>query len=169
MDYTMLAKEVLSLYPVSHPEIEFISHNENITYKITDRSRNKCYLLRIHNPSTGGLFGIQHTFEGIKSEIEFLYELNGDNVLKVQKPIVNCHGEYISEHNFEEFGSSYYSTILEWIDGSTLTLKEDNIDEIVFALGENLALFHQRSRQFKPGKDFTRPIYDMDRINFVIE
>ena len=169
MDYNILAKKVLSLYPISNPEIEFIRHNENVTFKITDKLCNKHYLLRIHKPATEGLFGIQHTFDGIKSEIKLLQQLNSNNQLKIQKPIANCLGEYVTEYSFSEFTSPCYSTLLEWIDGPTLTLKEDNIEEIIFALGQNLALFHHCSRQFKPGKDFVRPIYDIDRINFAIE
>jgi len=65
MEYTALAKEVLLSYIVSDPEIGLIRHNENMTFKITNRLNNKCYLLRIHKPATDGLLGIQHTLEGI--------------------------------------------------------------------------------------------------------
>lgn len=169
MDYKILAKKVLSLYPISNPEIEFIRHNENITFKVTDKLCNRHYLLRIHKPAIEGLFGIQHTFEGVKSEIKILQELSKDSGLKVQKPIANCSGEYVTEYSFSEFSSPCYSTLLEWIEGSTLTLKEDNIEEIAFALGQNFALFHKCSREFKPEKDFKRPIYDTDRIDSAIE
>lgn len=169
MDYNIIAKELLSLYSISEPEIQFIRHNENITFKIIDQKNNKHYLLRIHKPSTEGLFGLQHTLEGIKSEIKILQELKRKNLLHSQIPIVNNRGEYITEYKLDNFNHRCYATVLEWIEGSTLTLKEDNIKEIAFALGQNLALFHECLKEFKPSKDFIRPIYDIDRIDFAIE
>lgn len=166
MDYILLAKKVLMQYPISNPSIKFIRHNENMTYKITDEIHNKCYLLRIHKPAIEGLLGIQHTFTGIKSEIDILQELNFHSKLKVQKPVANCQGEYISKYDLD--GSPCYFTLLEWIDGNTFTLKEDNAEDIVYALGESLALFHECTRKFMPHKDFKRPIYDMDRIDYAI-
>ncbi|MBZ9686775.1 hypothetical protein G9F72_010605 [Clostridium estertheticum] len=78
MDYNIIAKEILSVYPISEPEIQFIRHNENITFKVIDRIYNKHYLLRIHKPSIEGLFGLQHTLEGIKSEIKLCHGFRMD-------------------------------------------------------------------------------------------
>ena len=169
MDYNNLAKEILLSYSISNPDIQFIRHNENITYKITDNNNNKNYLLRIHNPVTEGLFGLQHTFEGINAEIQILKELSHNDMIHAQKPISNKLGEYIIEYKLENYNHPCYATILEWIDGFTLTLKEDNINEIAYKLGQNLALFHDCLKSFKPSKDFIRPIYDVDRIDNAIE
>jgi Ser/Thr protein kinase RdoA (MazF antagonist) len=169
MDYNAIAKEILSKYPISKPEIQFIRHNENMTFKVIDSISNKDYLLRIHKPSTEGLFGIQHTIDGIKSEIKILQELNHKDLLRVQVPIANNLGEYITEYKLNNFNHTCYATVLEWIEGSTLTLKEDNIEKIAFALGENLALFHKCLKEFKPSKDFIRPIYDVERIDSAID
>lgn len=169
MDYIIMAKELLTSYSISNPEIQFIRHNENITFKITDGASNKNYLLRIHKPSIEGLFGLQHTLEGIKSEIKILQELNHKGLVYAQKPIANNLGEYITEYKLENFNHPCYATILEWIEGATLTLKEDNIKEMAFTLGQNLALFHKSLKEFKPSKDFIRPIYDIDRIDTAID
>lgn len=169
MNYTIIAKEILSLYSIYDSEIQFIRHNENITFKIIDRVYKRNYLLRIHKPSSEGLFGLQHTLEGIKSEIKILQELKYKNLLQVQIPIANNLGEYITEYELENYNHPCYATVLEWIEGSTLMLKEDNIKEIAFSLGQNLALFHECLKEFKPSKDFMRPKYDIDRINSAIE
>lgn len=165
----MIAKELLTSYSISTPIIQFIRHNENITFKITDGMNNKNYLLRIHKPSTGGLFGLQHTLEGIQSEIKILQELNHKGLLPAQKPVSNKQGEYITKCNLSYFNQPCYATMLKWIDGCTLTLREDNIKEITFALGQNLALFHSSLKGFKPSKDFIRPIYDINRIDQAID
>lgn len=169
MNYNTIAKEILSTYPISDPEIQFIRHNENITFKITDQADNKQYLLRIHKPVTEGLFGQQHTLAGVKSEIEILQELKRKNLLRAQGPVANNFGEYITECNLENFNHSCYATLLEWIEGHILTPEEGNLKEIAFAIGESLALFHESLRGIKPSKDFIRPIYDADRINSTID
>lgn len=169
MDYSIIAKELLTMYSISHPEIQLIRHNENITFKITDGLNNKEFLLRIHKPSIEGLFGLQHTFEGISSEIKILQEINNKGLLYAQKPIANNLGEYITECKLDNFNHPCYATILEWIEGGTLTLQEHNIKEIAFKLGQNLALFHNCLKEFKPSKDFIRPIYDVDRIDSAID
>jgi Ser/Thr protein kinase RdoA (MazF antagonist) len=66
-------------------------------------------------------------------------------------------------------GCSCYSTLLEWIDGTVLTQKEDNIEDIAFKLGENLALFHQCLQQGKLDRNLVRPKYDNSRIDSAIE
>jgi Ser/Thr protein kinase RdoA (MazF antagonist) len=169
MDYNIIAIEILTSYSISEPVIQFIRHNENITFKITDGVSNKNYLLRIHKPSTEGLFGLQHTLEGIKSEIKILQELNFKGILSAQKPVFNNLGMYITECKLDNFNQPCYATILEWIEGCTLTLKEDNIKELTFTFGQNLALFHKSFKDFKPTKDFIRPIYDLDRIDTAID
>lgn len=169
MDYNIIAKEVLSSYSISEPEIQFIRHNENITFKVIDGVNNKHYLLRIHRPAIEGLYGLQHTLEGIKSEISILQELKQKSTLHCQVPIANNLGEYITEYKLDNFNHPCYATVLEWIEGSTLTLKEDNIKEIAFALGQNLGLFHKCLKDFKPSTEFIRPIYDVNRIDFAMD
>lgn len=168
MNYEIYAKEVVSLYPICNPEIKFIRHSENMTYKIIDKLNGKSYLLRIHNASTSGLSGDQHTFDGVKSEIEFLRYLSSSKLVKVQKPIVNNQGKYITSYSHSDIDHSCFATILEWIEGPTLTLEEDNIEEIVFNIGQTLANFHKVSMNFKPTKDFFRPAYGLDRLEISI-
>lgn len=161
------AVEVLSLYPISEPVIEFIRHNENITFKVTDNKSSKNYLLRIHKPITEGLSGIQHTMKGLRSEIHLLQELNQKNILQVQTPVANCFGEFVTEYYSDEFNRSY-ATLLEWIDGSTLSLDVDNIEDLAFKLGEQLADLHKASYDYKLfGLD--RPEYGADSINHALE
>lgn len=168
MDFEQVAKGVLSLYPISDPAIEFIRHNENITLKITDQLSDKKYLLRIHKPSTDGLFGVQHTREGLQSEVALLQELHRNQVLTVQVPVANLSGDYVTECAADGLPPCF-ATLLEWIDGPTLTLQEDNVREIVFAIGESLARFHEFTRANPPANRDARPKYDAERIDFAIE
>lgn len=169
MDYSSIAKDILTSYSISEPQIQFIRHNENITFKITEEEHSKSYLLRIHSPSTEGLFGLQHTLEGIKSEISILQELKEKDFIYAQKPVINNDGEYITECKLDNYNHPCYATVLEWIEGNTLTLKESNLNDIAYHLGQNLALFHKCLQNIKPSKDYVRPIYDVARIDSAIE
>jgi Ser/Thr protein kinase RdoA (MazF antagonist) len=157
------AEKVLLHYSFIEPIIEFIRHNENITFKVTNKPDNRSYLLRIHEPISGGLSGVQHTRTGLQSEMVFLREIDRKNILKVQKPIVNRDGELVTEYISDQFGPTF-ATLLEWIDGSTLTLNEENIDQIIYKLGENLAKLHEFSQTLIP-LELHRPIYNANRID----
>lgn len=168
MEHEKIAKEILSYYFLSDANIRFIRHNENITFKITDERNSRSYLLRIHLPVTEGFSGIQNTLEGLQAEMILLLELSTNAVIRVQKPIANRLGEYVTVYHSNQCTSTCYATLLTWIEGATLTLKEDNIERIVFALGEELATFHEFTRHFKPIKNLTRPLYDSNRINLAL-
>lgn len=168
MDYTILAYDVLALYSIEPSNIQFIRHNENITFKIVDEVNLKNYLLRIHKPSMEGLLGIQHTLKGINSEVLILQALNHNNLVLAQRPVANNQGDYITKCELDNYNLPCYATILEWIEGDTLNLKMENINELAFSLGKNLALFHRSLKGFKSTVDVIRPIYDTDRIDNAI-
>lgn len=56
------------------------------------------------------------------------------------------------------------ATLLEWIEGSTLTQDEDNIEQIVYRLGRNLASLHEFSRTLMP-LELHRPVYNVTKID----
>ncbi|MFF2019905.1 phosphotransferase [Paenibacillus sp. NPDC058177] len=149
-------------YSLVEPIIEFIRHNENITFKVTDKKANRSYLLRIHKPISEGLSGVQHTWNGLQAEMRLLQEIAHNNILKVQKPVANREGEWVTDYNSEQFGATF-ATLLEWIEGSTLTLEEDNITQIVYKLGEDVARLHKFS-QTLVSQESHRPLYDAARI-----
>ncbi|WP_066503491.1 phosphotransferase enzyme family protein [Abyssisolibacter fermentans] len=168
MDYKKIANEVLLMYKLHNAEIEFIRHNENITFKISDRLNNKNYLLRIHKPATEGLFGKQHTRVGLESEIKILQELSLNNEFKVQKPIANSLSKYVTEFYNSDLGDSCCATLLEWIDGTILSNRNYNNDKIALSLGKKVGLLHKFFSEFKPNEKFERPCYGLDRIDYAV-
>ncbi|WP_339289308.1 phosphotransferase [Paenibacillus sp. FSL E2-0201] len=157
------AEKVLLQYSFIDPIIEFIRHNENITFKVTNQLDNKKYLLRIHKPISEGFSGLQHTRDGLQSEMFFLREIDQKNILKVQRPVVNQKGQLVTEYSSERFGTSL-ATLLEWIEGFTLTQDEDNIEQIVYRLGRNVASLHEFSRTLMP-LELHRPVYNVTKID----
>ncbi|MFF2912437.1 phosphotransferase enzyme family protein [Paenibacillus sp. NPDC057934] len=160
------AENVLVHYSLLEPVIEFIRHNENITFKVTSKPDNRSYLLRIHKPVSEGLSGVQHTWNGLQAEMRLLQEIDHNNILKVQKPVANRDGEWVTEYHSNQFGVTY-ATLLEWIEGATLTLEEDNITQIVYTLGEDVARLHEFSQTLVT-QELHRPVYDAKRIEEVV-
>ncbi|SEO04488.1 phosphotransferase enzyme family protein [Paenibacillus sp. OV219] len=166
MNHDQLAMEVISQYRITDPELAFIRHNENLTYKVSDKADGKSYLLRIHNPVTAGLSGIQHTLKGLQSEVTLLQELHRNSELQVQVPIANLSNEYVSVTKLED--TLCYATLLTWIEGPILTAEDSDNKEIAYKLGEQLALLHQFTRTFTATGQFERPIYNAEKVDFTV-
>lgn len=168
MEHAVLAKQVIKSYFLTDPQLKFIRHNENITYKVTDGAEEKSYLLRIHTPASEGFAGVQNTLQGIQSEMILLKELNNHRSLCIQEPIANRCGEYVTVFRTQGGVTPYFATLLSWIEGATLTLKEENSSEIAFVIGETLVIIHEQSRRSMSIQNLTRPKYDAERIDFAI-
>lgn len=115
--YQRYLEEALSMYDFRQPEVTFIRHNENITYKITDCGKQ--YLLRIQKPISGyNLTVLSDTYEKghfIFSELSLLEFLDKKGIL-VQKPYKNKQNEWLSVLN-----DGTGVTVLEWIEGKPLS------------------------------------------------
>ncbi len=106
--------------------MEFIRHNENLVYKVSD---TKKYIMRIHRPRKGfslNIFGTSgHTKDFLNSELIILEKLNRLTDIKLQVPVRNTCGNMVSV-----LSDGTLVTVLEWIDGDDLG-KTDLNDEIV--------------------------------------
>ncbi|MCL2772212.1 MAG: phosphotransferase [Oscillospiraceae bacterium] len=134
-----LLEEALGLYNFTNPKADFIRHNENITYSVTD-GINK-YLFRIHAEAEELDFSFYRgNFDRetlIKSEIDLLNRLLVGNKITVQCPVKNKIGEYIYR-----LKNGYLVTVLSWLDGETLAHLEFT-KELVFQIGQMTATLHK--------------------------
>ncbi|WP_310603829.1 phosphotransferase enzyme family protein [Anaerosporobacter sp.] len=152
-NYENLLEEAMKLYNFTEPKVEFIRHNENITYSIIDR--DKKYLLRIHKEAKGLDFSF---YRGdinreilIKSEIDLLNKLSKEKNIVVQTPVQNKNGKYVS---CLEDGS--FVTVLTWLDGERLDSVEIT-KELAFKMGEMTARLHE---SYYTLPTFKRCVYD---------
>lgn len=169
MENMKLAQAILSSYSFIEPSIEFVRHHENMIFKVKDQADGKDYTLRIHSPATAGLSGVQHTLAGLQSEMALLHELIHSQFDRVQQPIANSNGDYVTPYQASEASPLYYATLVTWIEGPTLSFEENNRNEAAFALGETLALFHEATCNKESLKQLTRPQYDASRIDSAID
>ncbi|WP_336773408.1 phosphotransferase enzyme family protein [Paenibacillus sp. MMO-58] len=164
MHYKSCLEEALRAYSFDEPEFEFIRHNENMTYKITDK--NASYLLRLHKPIARNMNGIQTTPEGICSELAFLLAWSAHADLPVQTPVANSDGELVTMIRIGQ--EEIPSTVLHWIDGDVLSKQEMNSEEEARTLGIRIAKLHQFSQSYEMGSACTRPEYGTEWIHSMI-
>ncbi|WP_409344413.1 phosphotransferase enzyme family protein [Paenibacillus sp. MBLB4367] len=154
-------RELLSVYPVADPRVAFIRHNENITYQVTDQADGKSYLLRIHKPVTENLQGVQHTPEGLRSEMQLLADIAERTQLIVQTPVRTLSGQTVAL--WETDGEAVPFTLLNWIDGKTMERPDLSDEDNVRRLGRELGLLHRFFRSYSPPSPLVRPVYGLER------
>ncbi|GMK44536.1 hypothetical protein PghCCS26_16640 [Paenibacillus glycanilyticus] len=164
MDYNRYLEEALRFYSFDEPAFEFIRHNENMTYKITDKSAR--YLLRLHKPIARNMEGTQTTPEAIRSELAFLLAWSAHSDLPVQTPVANNNGELVTMIRIGQ--EEIPCTVLQWIDGDVLSKQEMNSEEEARTLGTRIAMLHRFSQSYEAGPNCIRPAYGTEWIHSMI-
>lgn len=133
-------QELMLQYGIVNPEAVLIRHNENRTYQINDSSNGSVYLLRVHDPVTVNLAGVQHTKEGLESELRMLDAIAQGTDFAVQKPVANLNGNHLAEFKLD--GRTVYCSLLHWIEGRNMTKEDFSSSEIAYRLGAQVAKLH---------------------------
>ncbi|QGM30231.1 phosphotransferase [Bacillus sp. N3536] len=163
IDYDKLIKVALGHYGITDFSSIFIRQNDNITLKIENNENNNRYVLRIHSPITPGLYGVQHTFEGLNSEVELLNSLNEQTSLTLQQPIKNKKGNLVTTIVDIDNNLIQLATLLTWKDGDVYTGMEINSYNIAYEVGVVLGKIHNFSNNWIIPQPFIRPIYDIEK------
>lgn len=50
----------------------------------------------LHEPASSGIAGVQHTFEGLRSEMTYLQTLTEGTGLTLQHPVPNAEGQFVT-------------------------------------------------------------------------
>lgn len=144
-----LLNEIIKLYDFKSPQFDFIRHNENITYKVTDD--NTSYELRIHKPIEGFSLGIYQkdidTTRCLESEMLLIDYACQHMDAPMQNPLANKAGEFVSI-----FSDGTPVTILKWVPGYTI----DNTamtTEIGESIGIMIAKLHSCFAQLNIASD----------------
>ncbi|MGG3307988.1 aminoglycoside phosphotransferase family protein [Paenibacillus lautus] len=158
-------QEILKEYGIHEPEITFIRHNENRTYKVKGHD-GSTYLLRIHQPIKDGMAGQQHTYDGLLGELQMLEHLSGWDQMLVQRPLRNREGELITI--IEHEGKRWNSSVLTWLEGRDLH-KDDVSDPVmVEKLGARVSELHRFYSQYIPEGMDKRPSQGISYNQYMI-
>lgn len=153
--------ELLLQYGIAYPEAALLRHNENRTYKVIDSSNGDAYLLRVHDPITVNLAGIQHTSQGVESELRLLEAIAYGTNLAVQTPIASLSGRLVTE--VEVDGRSVCCSLLRWIEGRNMTKEDVSTPDAAYRLGAQVANLHAFFTTYDKVIPRDRPDYGIQR------
>ncbi|MDQ6423468.1 phosphotransferase [Paenibacillus sp. LHD-117] len=153
--------KLLLQYDIVSPEAALLRHNENRTYKVIDTSNGRVYLLRVHDPLTVNLAGIQHTRQGVEAELRLLEAISIGTNLMVQVPVVNRYGQLVTE--FELEGRILCCSILHWIEGRNMTKEDLSSPGAAYNLGAQVASLHKFFDTYDKVMPVDRPDYGISR------
>ncbi len=153
--------ELLIQYGIVNPEAALLRHNENRTYKVTDKSNGSIYLLRVHDPVTVNLEGIQHTKQGVETELQLLEGIAQGTDLLVQVPASSRYGHRVTELEFD--GRTVYCSLLHWIEGRNMTKEDLSSPDDAYKLGAQAADLHAFFDSYDNVMPSDRPEYGIRR------
>lgn len=163
-----MATQVIQNYAIEKPVVSYIRHNENLTYHVVDEASGQKYLLRIHQAAYASMSGIQHTPSALEAEMNLLHELNATTALRVQHPVRNVSGDWVTLWTSEE-GKEICCTVLEWIEGRDIQQGERLTTEQIYDLGAQLQMLHQYGRvENQTDRTKVRPAYGNVHENLVM-
>ncbi|OFD67054.1 transposase [Bacillus mycoides] len=118
-------------------------------------------------PFTENLSGLQHTKEGLTSELQLLLDIANNTDLEVQAPIKNSFGKFIVEFDYQK--TTTMTSLTKWIDSRTLNKEDFSNPKIVKAFGTQTAKLHQYLRTYNRALQQVRPNYGAKRIDTMIQ
>jgi len=103
-----LLDQVLPQYGLVPSRVQFLTHFENTTFRITAQGQD--YLLRLHRPG-------YNSPAAIRSELQWLAALSQETDLSVQVPVATLSGDWLASAQMEGLPTARYGTLLSWQAG----------------------------------------------------
>lgn len=155
----------LEQYLVYNPDISFIRHNENYTCKVVDGCTNEEYVLRIHNSAKGfSSSTVQHSFDSLCAELQFIKAIGENTDISVQKPVKNRNGSLVSEIIEKGSNGRAYATLLTWIKGEPMSKGSPEWRIQAYETGVLTAKLHSFSQGYDEGRYLKRHSYDISKL-----
>ena len=112
-----LAVQALGAYPLVAPELLFVAHGENTTFRVDamvaggpDR-----FLLRVHRPTRHGRR--LDSAAAVGSELDWLTALRADTGLSVPEPVRTTNGKLTTAAASPDVPEPRVCSLLRWMDG----------------------------------------------------
>jgi len=128
-----LAETALARYDLKKPEIHFINHGENTTFRIETKGGNR-FLLRVHRDK-------YHSEAAIKEELAWLKRLGAAGRTLVPVPIKSRNGRLLESVESSGLEGPRYCDLLQWVDGRFI--EKSVSTKHLFDLGRLMAKLHQ--------------------------
>ncbi len=143
--------------------IAFIGQSQNTTFRVEALSGDK-FLLRVHMGLDDGEAKSNQWQEqrSIKSELLWLQALAQETPLRVQRPVANRDGEWVTELPSDHSEHPLHCTLLHWVEGERI--ESEPTERQVRQLSKMMADLHDQASQWTLPSDFFRPQHDAEQL-----
>lgn len=153
--FAEVAAQALDAYGLGNVPYVFLQHSENLTFRVDAPAGTR--LLRIHSPISPLMGNHGADAAMVQSEMVWLETLRRETDLRVQQPISNLDGAFVTR--IVQGKHSYNCTMLEWVEGELYRSELEN-EENAAKRGEVVGKLHRFSSEWPRPEGFTRPKRD---------
>jgi Ser/Thr protein kinase RdoA (MazF antagonist) len=156
-----LAVRALDAYPLADPQLKFVTHGENTTFKVgasTSGGAVERFLLRVHRPARHGRF--IDSDAAIRSELRWLMALRAQTDLLVPEPLLTRGGELTTTASAPGVPQPRTCSVLRWMDGRVYTDSPRPV--YLHRLGSAMARLHNHADTWRRPEDFVRIQWDWE-------
>ena len=155
-----LAVQALGAYPLVAPELRFVAHGENTTFRVDAMvagGRDR-FLLRVHRPARHGRR--LDSAAAVGSELDWLTALRADTDLSVPEPVRTTNGKLTTVAASPDVPEPRVCSLLRWMDGRV----HSSVPRLVHLrrLGSAMARLHNHAGQWCPPPGFARIRWDWE-------
>jgi Ser/Thr protein kinase RdoA (MazF antagonist) len=155
-----LAVQALGAYPLADPELRFIAHGENTTFRVdaTAPGGRDRFLLRVHRPARHG----RHVdpAAAIRSELDWLTALRAGPGLSVPEPVRAIDGNLTTTAASGDVPEPRVCSVLRWMDGRVHAAAPRPVH--LRRLGSVMAQLHNQAGRWHVPAGFTRIRWDWE-------
>ena len=135
----------LGLWGMTGSAYKVLRHNENLACQVDDLAGNR-YLLRICQPKTTALAGIQQEVDAIESEMAWVQAIRRDTDLPLQAPVASIRERYVEEVRHPKEDRTVPVLLLTWVHGEMLNQKEPDAERLLASVGRVQRMLHDQAR-----------------------
>ena len=155
-----LAIRALGEYPLVAPELRFVAHGENTTFRVdamTVDGRDR-FLLRVHRPARHGQR--LDSAAAVGSELDWLTALRADTALWVPEPLRTTDGRLTTTAASKDVPEPRVCSMLRWMDGRVHAAVPRPVH--LRRLGSVMARLHNHAAQWRLPSGFARIRWDWE-------
>ena len=155
-----LAREALGAYPLADPELRFIAHDENTTFRVDARAPvgRERFLLRVHRPARHGRN--VDPAAAVGSELCWLAALRADTALAVPEPFRATSGNLTTIVTSGQVPLPRVCSVLRWMEGRIHASAPRPVH--LRRLGGAMAQLHNHAAGWRPPPGFVRIRWDCE-------
>jgi Ser/Thr protein kinase RdoA (MazF antagonist) len=156
-----VAVRALDAYPLADPQLRFVTHGENTTFKVSASGAGGAverFLLRVHRPARHGRHVDSNA--AIRSELRWLMALRAQTDLSVPEPLHTRDGELTTIAAAPGVPQPRTCSVLRWMDGRVHTDSPRPV--YLQRLGGAMARLHNHADTWPRPDGFVRIHWDWE-------